>query len=152
MSRFDGAGARADGRPKQCISVTGLGYVGLPVATTFAKAGTSVVAFDTDGRRIAELSKGWDRTGEVQAVELRAPTLRFTPTVEDLRYADFHIVTVPTPIDPSKQPDLKPLSRASKAIGSILKKGDIVVYESTVYPGVTEDVCIPLLEETSGLK
>jgi UDP-N-acetyl-D-galactosamine dehydrogenase len=152
MSRTDGAGARADGRTKQCISVTGLGYVGLPVAATFAKAGASVVAFDTDGRRIAELSKGWDRTGEVGQAELRAPTLRFTSTVEDLRDADFHIVTVPTPIDPSKQPDLEPLGRASKAIGSILKKGDIVVYESTVYPGVTEDVCIPLLEKASGLR
>jgi UDP-N-acetyl-D-galactosamine dehydrogenase len=139
------------GRERRHISVIGLGYVGLPVATTFARTGVSVVAFDIDGRRIAELSKGHDRTGEVQSSDLRAPTLNFTANVDDLRRADFHIVTVPTPIDASKQPDLEPLRKASEAIGRCLKKGDIVVYESTVYPGVTEDVCIPLLERASGL-
>ena len=139
------------GRERRHISVIGLGYVGLPVATTFAKAGASVVAFDIDDRRIAELSSGRDRTGEVQSSDLRVPTLNFTANVGDLRQADFHIVTVPTPIDASKQPDLEPLRKASEAIGRSLKKGDIVVYESTVYPGVTEDVCIPLLERVSGL-
>jgi UDP-N-acetyl-D-galactosamine dehydrogenase len=139
------------GRERRHISVIGLGYVGLPVATTFARTGVSVVAFDIDGRRIAELSKGHDRTGEVQSSDLRAPTLNFTANVDDLRRADFHIVTVPTPIDASKQPDLEPLRKASEAVGRCLKKGDIVVYESTVYPGVTEDVCIPLLERASGL-
>ncbi|MBS0222908.1 MAG: nucleotide sugar dehydrogenase [Proteobacteria bacterium] len=134
------------------ISVIGLGYVGLPVATTFARAGMPVVSFDIDARRIAELSKGHDRTGEVEADRLVTKNLHFTNKVEDLRSADFHIVTVPTPINASKQPDLGPLQRASAMIGSILKKGDIVVYESTVYPGVTEDVCIPVLEEISTLK
>src|SRR5260370_20395157 len=134
------------------ISVIGLGYVGLPVATTFARAGMPVVSFDIDARRIAELSKGQDRTGEVEPDRLITKSLHFTDKVEDLRGADFHIVTVPTPIDASKQPNLGPLQRASAMIGSILKKGDMVVYESTVYPGVTEDVCIPVLEQISSLK
>src|SRR5260370_4920868 len=134
------------------ISVAGLGYVGLPVATTFARSGAPVVAFDIDSRRVSELSKGFDRTGEVEPAGLRSPGLRFTDVAADLRAADFHIVTVPTPIDASKQPDLEPLRGASRTIGSVLKRGDIVVYESTVYPGVTEDVCIPVLEKASGLK
>jgi UDP-N-acetyl-D-galactosamine dehydrogenase len=134
------------------ISVIGLGYVGLPVATTFARTGATVVAFDIDKRRIAELSGGHDRTGEVEAPDLRAKGLRFTADPQNLRLADFHIVTVPTPIDASNTPDLEPLRRASGTIGKVLKKGDIVVYESTVYPGVTEDVCIPALEQASGLK
>jgi UDP-N-acetyl-D-galactosamine dehydrogenase len=134
------------------ISVAGLGYVGLPVATTFARSGAPVVAFDIDSRRVSELSKGFDRTGEVEPPGLRSPGLKFTDVAADLCAADFHIVTVPTPIDASKQPDLKPLRGASKTIGSVLKRGDIVVYESTVYPGVTEDVCIPVLEKASGLK
>jgi UDP-N-acetyl-D-galactosamine dehydrogenase len=137
---------------RQHVSVIGLGCVGLPVATTFAKAGTSVASFDIDNRRVAELAKGHDRTGEVQPAELHAPDLRFTANVDDLRRADFHIVTMPTPIDARKQPDLQPPRTASIAIGKALKKGDIVVYESTVYPGVTEDVCIPVLERASGLK
>lgn len=134
------------------LSVVGLGYVGLPVAATFARAGQEVVAFDIDRRRIVELAAGRDRTGEVDAAALRAPGLRFTSNAEDLRSADFHIVTVPTPIDASKQPDLKPLEAASTTLGRVLKPGDIVVYESTVYPGVTEEVCIPVLERVSGLR
>ncbi|MBS0526216.1 MAG: nucleotide sugar dehydrogenase [Proteobacteria bacterium] len=134
------------------ISVIGLGYVGLPVATTFAKIGATVIAFDIDARRIEELSKGHDRTGEVDATELAAKGLRLTTRTADLREADFHIVTVPTPIDASKQPDLEPLRKASRTIGAALKRGDIVVFESTVYPGVTEEVCVPTLEEASGLK
>src|SRR5579862_7903619 len=133
------------------ISVVGLGYVGLPVAAAFAKSGAPVVAFDIDARRIEELRKGHDRTGEVEAPALRARGLDFTGDADDLKKADFHIVTVPTPIDASKQPDLEPLRRASATIGGALKKGDIVVYESTVYPGVTEDVCVPVLEKVSGL-
>lgn len=133
------------------ISVLGLGYVGLPVATAFGRAGFQVVGFDIDARRVAELSQGEDRTREVEADLLRAPGLRFSSRPEDLGTADFHIVTVPTPIDASKTPDLEPLKRASATIGGVLKRGDIVVYESTVYPGVTEDVCIPVLEKTSGL-
>jgi UDP-N-acetyl-D-galactosamine dehydrogenase len=134
------------------ISVIGLGYVGLPVATTFARTGATVVAFDIDARRIAELTAGHDRTGEVDAAELSAKELNFTTRTADLRQADFHIVTVPTPIDASKQPNLEPLRSASTTIGAALKSGDIVVYESTVYPGVTEEVCVPVLERASGLK
>jgi UDP-N-acetyl-D-galactosamine dehydrogenase len=134
------------------ISVTGLGYVGLPVAAAFAKAGQPVVAFDIDTRRVTELAKGHDRTAEVDAKHLAFPNLKFTAQAEDLRQADFHIVTVPTPIDASKQPDLGPLRSASTAIGKALKKGDIVVYESTVYPGVTEEICIPVLAQASKLK
>src|SRR5690349_15989474 len=103
------------------ISVAGLGYVGLPVATTFARSGAPVVAFDIDVRRISELSKGFDRTGEVESSALRAPGLKFTGNANDLVAADFHIVTVPTPIDASKQPDLAPLRRASATIGAVIK-------------------------------
>ena len=124
---------------KRRVSVIGLGYVGLPVATTFAGTGAPVVAFDIDARRIAELAKGHDRTGEVDPAALKAPGLKFTADPKDLAAADFHIVTVPTPIDASKQPNLEPLKSASATIGAHLKKGDIVVYESTVYPGVTEE-------------
>ncbi len=134
------------------ISVLGLGYVGLPVATAFGRAGFLVIGFDIDARRVTELSQGEDRTREVGRELLRAPGLRFSSRPEDLSAADFHIVTVPTPIDASKTPDLEPLKRASATIGGVLKCGDIVVYESTVYPGVTEDICIPVLEKTSGLK
>ena len=136
----------------RCIFVIGLGYVGLPVATTFARAGMPVVSFDIDARRITELSNGQDRTGEVEADTLITKSLHFADKIDDLRSADFHIVTVPTPIDASKQPNLGPLQRASAMIGTILKKGDIVVYELTVYPGVTEDICIPVLEQASSLK
>jgi UDP-N-acetyl-D-galactosamine dehydrogenase len=134
------------------ISVLGLGYVGLPVAAAFGRAGFEVVGFDIDVRRVAELARGHDRTHEVDSDSLRAPGLRYTSEPEDLRAADFHIVTVPTPIDVSKTPDLEPLKRASVTIGKSLKRGDIVVYESTVYPGVTEEVCIPELEKASGMK
>ncbi|UYN93237.1 MAG: nucleotide sugar dehydrogenase [Enhydrobacter sp.] len=134
------------------LSVIGLGYVGLPVAATFARAGIKVVAFDIDQRRVTELTRGHDRTGEVDPAALKAPALYFTSKATDLKAADFHIVTVPTPIDASKQPNLEPLRSASRTIGQVLKRGDIVVYESTVYPGVTEDVCIPVLEESSGLE
>ena len=134
------------------ISVLGLGYVGLPVATAFGRAGFQVVGFDIDARRISELARGYDRTNEVESDAVNAPGLRFTSVAEDLRAADFHIVTVPTPIDASKSPDLEPLRRASATIGKALKRGDIVVYESTVYPGVTEEVCIPAIEIASGLK
>ena len=137
---------------KRRISVIGLGYVGLPVATSFAQSGVPVVAFDIDERRIAELKAGHDRTGAIASESLCAKGLSFTTCAADLRQADFHIVTVPTPIDASKHPNLAPLRRASTIVAAALKKGDIVVYESTVYPGVTEDECVPLLEQVSGLK
>lgn len=143
-----GVGKATDRR----IAVIGLGYVGLPVATTFAQAGRTVVAFDIDQRRISELTAGHDRTGEVSGLDLKAKSLQFTVNPQDLRAADFHIVTVPTPIEASNTPDLEPLRRASTTLGQALKSGDIVVYESTVYPGVTEDVCVPVLEKVSGLK
>ena len=133
------------------ISVIGLGYVGLPVAVAFARAGTPTVGFDIDAGRIAELKAGRDRTGEVAAGELGNRGLTFTTDVAALRDADFHIVTVPTPIDDANRPDLGPLLAATRTVGGGLKKGDIVVYESTVYPGATEEICVPALEKASGL-
>jgi len=137
---------------KRKISVIGLGYVGLPAAAAFARSAVPVVAYDIDERRIAELARGHDRTGEVEPAGLAAASLRFSASAKDLAAADFHIVTVPTPIHASKQPNLEPLKSASTTIGSVLKPGDIVVYESTVYPGVTEEICIPALESASGLR
>lgn len=137
---------------KRKISVIGLGYVGLPATAAFARSAVPVVGYDIDERRIAELSRGHDRTGEVESADLVAPNLRFSARADDLKTADFHIVTVPTPIDASKQPNLEPLISASTTIASALKRGDIVVYESTVYPGATEEVCIPALESASGLR
>lgn len=134
------------------ISVVGLGYVGLPVAVAFGTGNEQTVAFDINKNRIAQLRAGHDATGEVDAPELAAANLLLTDNAADLAQADFHIVTVPTPIDQANLPDLSPLRSASKTVGAILKKGDIVVYESTVYPGATEDVCVPILEAQSGLK
>jgi len=133
------------------LSVIGLGYVGLPVAVAFGKKGDPVVAFDVDARRISELREGEDRTNEVTGEDLRAANLNFTYEPADLQDADFHIVAVPTPITATNRPDLGPLLAASKTVGSQLKKGDIVVYESTVYPGATEEACVPVLERESGL-
>ncbi len=133
------------------ISVIGLGYVGLPVAAAFAAAGETVVAYDVDAARIAALKAGEDWTGEVEAEALEAPGLRFTDDPDALSAADFHIVTVPTPIRTGRQPDLGPIMAASRTLGARLTAGDVVVYESTVYPGVTEEVCAPILEAESGL-
>ena len=134
------------------IAVIGLGYVGLPVAVSFAAAGETVIGFDIDQRRIAELKDGHDRTLEVESDRLKAPTLTFTHDRATLKTADFFIVTVPTPIDEARRPDLTALLKASETVGNVLKKGDIVVYESTVYPGATEEDCVPVLERVSGLK
>ncbi|MEO8471033.1 MAG: nucleotide sugar dehydrogenase [Chryseolinea sp.] len=134
------------------IGVVGLGYVGLPLAVEFGKV-LQVVGFDINKARIAELTKGYDRTKEVDAVELgQAKHLTFSSDVSDLKTATYFIVTVPTPIDEFKTPDLRPLQSASKTVGSVLKRNDIVIYESTVYPGCTEEVCVPILEQVSGLK
>ncbi len=133
------------------ISVTGLGYVGLPVAVAFG-AIQPVIAFDINPKRIAQLKKGIDHTGEVSVEKLKTPYLHFTNDSSELKQADFHIITVPTPINAARQPDLSCLMNASHTIGSQLKQGDIVVYESTVYPGVTEEECAPVLEKASGLK
>jgi len=134
------------------IAVIGLGYVGLPVAVAFARAGAPVVGFDIDRTRIDELRAGRDRTREVDAAELARPTLAYTCDPAELARADFYIVTVPTPIDAAKRPDLQALLAASETVGRALKRGDIVVYESTVYPGAIEEDCAPVLERVSGLK
>lgn len=136
---------------KRKISVIGLGYVGLPVAVAFGKK-AKVVGFDINDNRLAELRNGHDRTNEVAASDLKSSDIFFTSDIKILAQADFHIVAVPTPVDEAHQPDLTPVVRASETVGRALKKGDIVVYESTVYPGVTEDVCVPILESKSGLK
>lgn len=133
------------------ISVIGLGYVGLPVAVNLAKI-SKVIGFDINKSRIDELNQKKDSTNEIDFTDFPDIDLVFTDNITVLREADFHIVAVPTPIDESKQPDLRPIKGASKTVGNALKKGDIVVYESTVYPGVTEEICVPILEETSGLK
>jgi UDP-N-acetyl-D-galactosamine dehydrogenase len=133
------------------ISVIGLGYVGLPVAVAFGKS-HQVIGFDLNQARIEELKTGYDRTLEVESEDLAATEILFTCDTSDLRNADFHIVAVPTPINHAKQPDLGPMLSASKTIGQQLKKGDIVVFESTVYPGATEEECVPILEAESGLK
>jgi UDP-N-acetyl-D-galactosamine dehydrogenase len=134
------------------IAIIGLGYVGLPLAVEFGKQ-VPVVGFDIHQKRIDELKSGQDHTLEVSPEELKqAHQLAYTANLEDLTDCNFFIVTVPTPIDQYKQPDLTPLVKASQSIGKVLKKGDIVVYESTVYPGATEEVCIPELEKVSGLK
>ncbi len=134
------------------IAVIGLGYVGLPVAVAFARAGVPVVGFDIDDKRISELTSGHDRTHEVEARDLRHKVLTFTGDAKALASSDFYIVTVPTPIDAARRPDLGAMFAASRSVGGVLKKGDIVVYESTVYPGAVEEECLPILEKISGLK
>jgi UDP-N-acetyl-D-galactosamine dehydrogenase len=134
------------------IAVIGLGYVGLPVAVAFALSGADVTGFDIDRTRISDLRSGIDRTGEIDASDLQRSGLRFTDSQDDLRDADFFIVTVPTPIDAARRPDLTALLKATETVGRALKRGDVVVYESTVYPGATEEDCLPLLEHVSGLR
>ena len=134
------------------IGIIGLGYVGLPLGVEFGKV-MDVVGFDINRDRIKELTDGFDRTREVDTEELRfSKNLRFTSDSNELKKVNYFIVTVPTPVDDSKKPDLRPLVSASKTVGAVLKKGDIVIYESTVYPGCTEEICVPVLEEVSGLK
>ncbi len=131
--------------------MVGLGYVGLPVAVAFGRR-EPVIGFDVDATRIAELRAGHDRTREVDDAELAGAEIRFTSDPGDLRAADFHIVAVPTPIDAAKQPDLAPLLAATRTVGEQLERGAIVVFESTVYPGATEEACVPVLERASGLR
>ena len=133
------------------IAVIGLGYVGLPVAVAFARA-APVIGFDIDRARIDELRAGRDRTREVDAADLAQPNLACTSDPAALAGADFYIVTVPTPIDAANRPDLSAMLSASKTVGHALERGDIVVYESTVYPGAVEEDCVPVLENASGLK
>ena len=134
------------------IAIIGLGYVGLPLAVEFGKH-VPTYGFDINQDRIDELKKGFDHTLEVSEQELKqSQLLNYASDIKKLAESNFYIVTVPTPIDDFKQPDLTPLVKASESIAAVLKKGDIVVYESTVYPGATEEVCIPVLEKKSGLK
>ena len=134
------------------IAIIGLGYVGLPLAVEFGKKYTTI-GFDISESRIEELKNGIDRTLEIDSNLLKSATqLKFSGNVDDLKNADIFIITVPTPIDKNKRPDLTPLIKASETVGKVLKKGDIVIYESTVYPGCTEEDCVPVLEKFSGLK
>lgn len=136
---------------KRKIAVIGLGYVGLPVAVSYGRAGYKTIGFDIDQGRIEELKRNYDRTEEVVDGDVLHDSLIYTCDLDELRSADFFIVTVPTPIDDAHRPDLGAVMAASRTVGSVLKKGDIVVYESTVYPGATEEECVPVLEQTSGL-
>ena len=136
---------------KNKIAIIGLGYVGLPLAVEFGKK-YPTTGFDINGPRIAELISGHDSTLEVDEAELKQATqLNYTADMEQLKSCNIYIVTVPTPIDNHKRPDLTPLEKASETVGKVLSKGDIVIYESTVYPGATEEVCVPILERHSGL-
>lgn len=137
---------------KESISLIGLGYVGMPIAVEFAKRGINVVGFDLNKEKIAKYKNGIDPTKEVGNEEIKKSTVLFTSDDKELRKAKFHIVAVPTPVNKDHTPDLSPVRSASEILGKNLTKGSIVVYESTVYPGVTEDICVPILESTSGLK
>jgi len=134
------------------LAIIGLGYVGLPLAVEFGKR-RPVIGFDINPKRVAELQAGEDHTLECSRSELQeARQLRYTAKPADLKQAQVYIVTVPTPVDQANRPDMTPLVKASETVGKVLKKGDIVIYESTVYPGATEEVCVPVLEKVSGLK
>src|SRR5215813_10216109 len=141
-------GVRMKGRK---VAVVGLGYVGLPIAVAFGKHHPTI-GFDINKTKVEELRKGFDRTGEVSQADLKASQVQYTADPADLKKADFIIVAVPTPIDESLHPDLQALRMSSELIGTNISPGTIVVYESTVYPGVTEEVCLPILEKASGLK
>ncbi len=134
------------------IGIVGLGYVGLPLAAEFGRR-FETLGLDINPKRIEELQRGIDRSREVEAEELRrAERLKFTADPEDLAQCNVFVITVPTPIDQHKRPDLGPLTSASRTVGGLLKPGDVVIYESTVYPGATEEVCVPILERESGLR
>jgi UDP-N-acetyl-D-glucosamine/UDP-N-acetyl-D-galactosamine dehydrogenase len=133
------------------IAVIGLGYVGLPVALAFARRFAGAVGFDVDGEKVAELRRGFDRNREVSQAELAGSSLKITGDLADLKGVTFFVVAVPTPVDHNNVPDLTSLVRASETVGKSLDRGAVVVYESTVYPGVTEEVCGPILAKVSGL-
>jgi UDP-N-acetyl-D-glucosamine/UDP-N-acetyl-D-galactosamine dehydrogenase len=138
-------------RQQAAISVTGLGYVGLPIALAFARK-VKVIGFDINAQRVEMLRRHQDPSGEMTATDFEETQIHFTADPAELKQADFHIVCVPTPIDVHTMPDLRPLLAACHTLGKVLKKGDYVVFESTVYPGCTEEDCVPVLEEMSGLK
>ena len=133
------------------IAIIGLGYVGLPLAVAFARK-YDVIGFDINTSRISELQTGFDRTLEIEKSTLQESSLQYSSEIDDLQESTVYIVTVPTPIDSSNRPDLTPIESSTQMISHLLKKDDIVIYESTVYPGVTEEVCVPILEHGSGLK
>ena len=137
---------------EESLSLVGLGYVGMPIAVEFAKRGVKVVGFDLNAAKIETYKSGIDPTKEVGDAVIRNTTVEFTANEEDLKRAKFHIVAVPTPVNEDHTPDLTPVESASEILGRNLTKGSIVVFESTVYPGVTEDICVPILERESGLK
>ena len=137
---------------KSSLSVIGLGYVGLPLAQAFSEKGIDVIGYDLNQEKINQYKRGKDSTNEVGEERLQKSTINFTAEIDELRKARFHIIAVPTPIYEDNLPDFRPLENASKDVGSVLKKGDYVIYESTVYPGLTRELCIPILEKTSGLK
>ena len=138
---------------KAKIAIIGLGYVGLPLAVEFSKK-IFTIGFDIDERRISELEKGYDRTFEIEDNVLSSDTvnLKYSSNIQDTKDCNIYIITVPTPIDDANQPDLEPLIKSSRTVGSVLGKNDVVIYESTVYPGVTEEICVPELEKSSGMK
>ena len=133
------------------IAVIGLGYVGLPIALEFAKK-ASVIGFDIKEDRVELMKKNIDPSKELEPEEFENTDIKFTAKIEDLREAKFYIVAVPTPIDDHQQPDLTPVLKACETVSKVLKKGNYVVFESTVYPGCTEEDCVPILEKGSGLK
>ncbi len=137
--------------PERTLCIVGLGYVGLPLAHAFAKKGYTVHGYDVSERRIEELKKGSDRTGELTEKQLKQAPIRFSADAAAIEECDVVILAIPTPVDEKNLPDLSMLEDASKTVGEYLKKGAIVVYESTVYPGVTEEVCGPILEKASGM-
>tara|TARA_B000000565_G_scaffold255274_1_gene235463 strand:+ start:2963 stop:4243 length:1281 start_codon:yes stop_codon:yes gene_type:complete len=138
---------------KAKIAIIGLGYVGLPLAVEFSKK-IFTIGFDIDERRISELEKGYDRTFEIEDNVLSSDkvNLKYSSNIQDTKDCNIYIITVPTPIDDANQPDLEPLIKSSRTVGSVLGKNDVVIYESTVYPGVTEEICVPELEKSSGMK
>ena len=137
---------------EEAISLVGLGYVGMPIAVEFAKRGVKVIGFDLNAAKIETYKSGMDPTNEVGNDVIKNTTVEFTANEEDLKRAKFHIVAVPTPVNSDHTPDLTPVKGASEILGRNLTKGSVVVFESTVYPGVTEDICVPILEHESGLK
>lgn len=139
-------------RNKETLSVVGLGYVGMPIAIEFAKHGVRVIGFDLNTAKIETYKLGIDPTNEVGDEGIKETTVEFTSAEEDLKRAKFHIVAVPTPVNADHTPDLSPIESACTILGRNLTKGSIVVFESTVYPGVTEDICVPILEKESGMK
>ena len=136
---------------EETLSLIGLGYVGMPIAVEFAKHGVRVIGFDLNRDKIKAYQSGKDLTGEVGDEAIRKTTVEFTDNEADLKRAKFHIMAVPTPIHPDHTPDLRPIEGASRILGRNLTAGSIVVFESTVYPGVTEEICVPVLERESGL-